>query len=415
VRKPGSVTRAGWLVLAAAVVATAVTLLGAHVVNPPESVHLLLGTAGALGTAVLLLGWTSDPNTLSLHNFYKSRLVRAYLGASNPARARADAEDVTEAKDGDDLPLWSISGTGSDAPYHLINGTLNLTAGSDLVIAQRAAAPFLFSRLFCGSARTGFRNTETYRSGTLSLGTAIAISGAAASPVMGSQTPKTAVSMLMALLNVRLGYWLPTPSGSDWRAPQARFWPVYLLREFFSHTADTGRYCYVTDGGHFDNTGAYPLIERGCRVIVLTDCGADPDCVFDDLANLVRRCRIDFGTQITFDLHPFSRETMANDRRHFVVGSIVYSPAHLRALGFRDGEPGLEGTLIVVKPTLVASLETDVTRYSQVNATFPQQSTADQWFDEAQFESYRRLGERSGNAAADVVATHLAAAHTVAT
>jgi hypothetical protein len=401
-------------VLASAGVAVLAVLFGTQLMTPPDPVRLLLGASGALGTTVMLLGWTSDPNTLSLHNFYKSRLVRAYLGASNPLRKASEAEDITEAKPDDDVPLIRISAPEVEAPYHLINGTLNLTSGSDLVIAQRAAAPFLFSRLYCGSARTGFRNTDTYRAGSLTLGTAVAISGAAASPVMGSQTPSTAVSMLMALLNVRLGYWLPTPSAQDWRAPQARFWPFYLLREFLSHTAETGRYCYVTDGGHFDNTGAYSLVERGCRLIVLTDCGADPQIAFDDLANLVRRCRIDFGARITFDLHPFSRETVATDRRHFVVGSIVYSPAHLQELGFADPSTAQEGTIIVVKPTLVAELETDVNRYSQENTTFPQQSTADQWFDEAQFESYRRLGERSGEAACEVIEQHIVMAHQLA-
>jgi len=219
---------------------------------------------------------------------------------------------------------------------------------------------------------------------------------------MGSQTPSTATSMLLALLNVRLGYWLPTPNQADWQAPQARLWPFYLLREFFSTVADTGSHCYVTDGGHFDNTGVYPLVERGCQTIVLTDCGADPDTVFDDLANLVRRCRIDFGAEITFPtLAPFSRATLAADRKPFVEGTIAYRRAHLNALGWHlsESDPLPAATLLVVKPTLVAELETDVNRYSQQNASFPQQTTADQWFDEAQFESYRRLGEKSGIAA----------------
>jgi hypothetical protein len=366
-------------------------------------VRLLLGVFALLFTTVILIGWTTDPNRLSLHTFYKMRLVRAYIGASNPDRQAQDAEDITETRPDDDVPLSRISGgTGRCGPYHLINATLNLTTGSDLVIAQRAAAPFLFSRHYCGSARTGFRRTDKYRAGTLTLGTAVAVSGAAASPVMGSQTPSTATSMLLAFLNVRLGYWLPTPRGMDWEAPQARFWPFYLLREFFSHLADTGSHCYVTDGGHFDNTGVYSLVERGCRMIVVTDCGADPDFVFDDLANLVRRCRIDFGAEITFpSLTPFSRETVAADRKPYVRGHIQYRRGHLKALGWqlRDDEETPVGSLLVVKPTLTAALETDINRYSQQHAEFPQQTTSDQWFDEAQFESYRRLGEKSGMAA----------------
>ena len=400
----------GQILLAGSGVTTLFLIVfGTGLLTPPPQAHLLIGISGALASMVILLGWTSDPNTLSLHNFYKSRLVRAYLGASNPLRARQDGEDVTEAKKGDDVALSDISNPAFDGPYHLINGTLNLTAGSDLVIAQRSAAPFLFSRHYCGSARTGFRRTDVYRAGGLTLGTAVAVSGAAASPIMGSQTPSTAVSMLMALLNVRLGYWLPTPSGRNWQAAQARFWPFYLLREFLSHTTDTGQYCYVTDGGHFENTAAYALVERGCRLIVLMDCGADPDRVFDDLVILVRRCRIDFGTEISFDLQPFSREALAADRRHVVTGTMTYAPAHLKALGWTDDDIHRDtgGTIIVVKPTLVAPLDTDVNRYSQQNATFPQQTTADQWFDEAQFESYRRLGERSGDAAVGVIRNHL--------
>ncbi len=366
-------------------------------------VRLLLGIFALLFTTLILIGWTTDPNRLSLHTFYKMRLVRAYLGASNPRRQADEAEDITETMPDDDILLSRISGgSGRLGPYHLINATLNMTTGNDLVIAQRAAAPFLFSRHFCGSARTGFRRSDKYRAGTLTLGTAVAVSGAAASPVMGSQTPSTATSMLLAFLNVRLGYWLPTPGGMDWEAPQARFWPFYLLREFFSHLADTGSHCYVTDGGHFDNTGVYSLVERGCQTIVLTDCGADPDFVFDDLANLVRRCRIDFGAEISFpSLAPFSRETLAADRRSYVRGQIHYSRTHLRGIGWDlgDDEDVPVGTLLVVKPTLTAALETDINRYSQQHADFPQQTTADQWFDEAQFESYRRLGEQSGTAA----------------
>jgi hypothetical protein len=404
-RKPAGLDRTLQMLGAASIALLGVAAVPLMLGPGDTPVRLLLGIFALLFTSVILIGWTTDPNRLSLHTFYKMRLVRAYLGASNPSRQAKDAEDITETKPDDDVLLSRISGgSGRIGPYHLINATLNLTTGSDLVIAQRAAAPFLFSRHYCGSARTGFRRTDKYRAGTVTLGTAVAVSGAAASPVMGSQTPSTATSMLLAFLNVRLGYWLPTPGGMDWEAPQARFWPFYLLREFFSHLADTGSHCYVTDGGHFENTGMYPLVERGCQMIVLTDCGADPDCVFDDLANLVRRCRIDFGAEITFpSLTPFSRETLAADRKPYVRGEIHYSRAHLKALGWQlaDDETPPVGNLLVVKPTLTAALETDIHRYSQQHADFPQQTTADQWFDEAQFESYRRLGEKSGMAAAE--------------
>jgi hypothetical protein len=37
----------------------------------------------------------------------------------------------------------------------------------------------------------------------------------------------------------------------------------------------------------------------------------------------------------------------------------------------------------------------DIWAYKRAHAAFPHQSTADQWFDESQFESYRLLGRRS--------------------
>ena len=41
----------------------------------------------------------------------------------------------------------------------------------------------------------------------------------------------------------------------------------------------------------------------------------------------------------------------------------------------------------------------DVRQYALENDAFPQQTTADQWYGEAQFESYRRLGMECARAA----------------
>ena len=108
----------------------------------------------ALGGWVLALGWMADPNAVSLHAFYKARLVRAYLGASN-LRRRQYGHDIAEADSGDDLPLSTLDSARRGGPYHLINTTLNLVGGRDLVTAQRSASSFTLSPRFCGSARTG--------------------------------------------------------------------------------------------------------------------------------------------------------------------------------------------------------------------------------------------------------------------
>ena len=103
---------------------------------------------------VIAMGWMADPNLLSLHAFYKSRLARAYLGASNTAR---DNDGITDSAPGDDLPLTGLWNHDAGAPYHLINTTLSLVGGSDLAMSQRSAENFLMSRYHCGSARAGYR------------------------------------------------------------------------------------------------------------------------------------------------------------------------------------------------------------------------------------------------------------------
>ncbi|HKO55892.1 MAG TPA: hypothetical protein VJ276_08440, partial [Thermoanaerobaculia bacterium] len=367
----------------------------------PHSLRALamIGVIATVLGWILSLGWMADPNALTIHGFYKSRLVRAYMGASNLARGQAHEAEITDAVPGDDVPLRSLSNCRQGAPYHLINTTLNLVGGHDLATAQRSSDYFVMSKLYCGSLRTGYRPTDQYMCGTLSLGTAVSVSGAAASPNMGAQTPSAALAMLLTLFNVRLGFWSPTPNKSYWRSGAARLWPVYTFQELLSQTTDLLPFCYLTDGGHFDNTGVYSLIERGCRYILFADCGADPTPCFTDLGDLIRKVRIDFGTEIKLDLQKFYPEFSV----HFIVGEIHYAKAHADSLGLPEEER--VGKIVVVKPNLAldAELTVDVRQYGFENSAFPQQTTADQWYDEAQFESYRRLGEISGESAAEEI------------
>jgi len=346
---------------------------------------ILLAVASVVG-----LGWMSDPNVLSMHSFYKARLVRAYLGASNADRR---GEQVTDAVPGDDVPLRALFNHDQGVPYHLVNTTLNLVASVDLATAQRSAASFVLSNYYCGSARTGYRRTDEYMGGDMTLGTAVAISGAAASPNMGSRTPSMPLVVLLALVNARLGFWAPTPFAARWREPRAALWPFYLLREALSQTTDLSTYCYLTDGGHFDNTGLYSLVERGCRYIVLLDCGADPGPCFADLGDAIRRCRIDFGAEISLGVQGFldrAQDGLAS--RHVVVGRITYSQEHWDQIGLASRDDGdRTGVIVWVKPAVTAADSADVRQYKLQNPNFPHQTTVDQWYDEAQFESYRKL------------------------
>jgi hypothetical protein len=243
-------------------------LMSFHSTADTKLSFICLGFFATTITWVIAFGWMADPNAISMHGFYKGRLVRAYLGASNPKRFEKLYE-ITETVVGDDLLLTDMKNCERSAPYHLLNTTLNLTGGRDLATAQRSSAMFVLSKLYCGSFRTGFQRSRRYANGSLSLGMAVATSGAAVSPGMGAGKTTSSQAVLMTLLNLRLGFWAPTPGGEHWESRQARLWPFHTLREFLSQTNDLSSYCYLTDGGHFDNLGIYSLVERGCGTLWL--------------------------------------------------------------------------------------------------------------------------------------------------
>ncbi|HYE16711.1 MAG TPA: hypothetical protein VD968_19885, partial [Pyrinomonadaceae bacterium] len=410
----GDNRRSLWLLACAYATLTTLFLVNSYDIaqffGDPKTLVVLRSAFGlivAVMVWVVALGWMVDPNGVSMHHFYKGRLVRAYLGASNINR-REQHKEIAELAADDDPYLADLKNCQRGAPYHIVNTTLNLVAGRDLATAQRSASSFVLSKRHCGSLRTNYRPTAKYMRGQLTLGTAIAASGAAVSPNMGSKKPTAALAMLLTLLNVRLGYWAPTPSRENWQMSQPRLWPFYLLREFLSQTNDVSSYCYLTDGGHFDNTGLYSLVERGCRHIVLVDCGADPQpSCFQDLGEAIRRCRIDFGTEVKLDLGTFIKTEGERPRQYFAVGGIRYSRKHAEALGWpleheegsKEDKASRTGYIVYIKPSIIGSETADVRQYAIENEDFPQQTTANQWFDEAQFESYRRLGQICAKAA----------------
>ncbi len=141
----------------------------------------------------------------------------------------------------------------------------------------------------------------------------------------------------------------------------------------------------MSDGGHFENLGVYELIRRRCRHIVLCDAGADPELSFWDLGSLVRKCREDFGVRIEIDVSPLLKKSGSpHGRWHCAVGRIHYDDVDKKA------NPG---TLFYVKPSLTGDEPSDVRNYVVDHPTFPHESTADQFFSESQFESYRALGQ----------------------
>jgi hypothetical protein len=316
-------------------------------------------------------------NTFSLHGMYRDRLIRAYLGASNAERR---ASRFTGFAVNDDIPMHHLD--PAQRPLHVLNLALNLVAGSRLAWQQRKAASFTVTASHCGSRDVGYRPSARFGGG-ITLGTAVAISGAAASPNMGYHS-SSIVGFIMTLFNARLGSWLgnPGPAGRrTWRDPGPLSAVRSMVKEALGQTSDQSEYVYLSDGGHFENLGLYEMVRRRCRDIVVLDGGCDPDFHFDDLGNALRKIRIDL--RIPIDFEDESVRPLKEQRKRWAVATIRYSAV--------DGA-GTDGRLLYIKPMLLGNEGPDVASYAAANPSFPHQSTSDQWFDESQTESYRSLG-----------------------
>jgi hypothetical protein len=330
-----------------------------------------------LAVPALLLSRIIDANKFSLHAMYRSRLIRTFLGASNENRK---PNPFTGFDPADNIPLSELP----PKPLHVVNATLNLVKGENLAWQQRKAESFTATRYHTGGCRVGYQRSANYYGG-VTLGGAITISGAAANPNMGYASSPL-LSIVMMLFNARLGAWSANP-GEAGRGRWSKTSPTYSIRPFideaFGLTSDKNTWVNLSDGGHFENLGLYEMVLRRCRTIIVVDGSADPALYFDDLGNAIRKVRVDIGINIEFPGISITRETTPASR-HCAVGTIGYKAI--------DGPSADDGVLIYIKSSLTGNEPRDVMNYAQQNSTFPHQPTSDQWFDESQFESYRRLG-----------------------
>ena len=366
------------------------------------------------------LAWRIDVNEFSMHHFYRNRLVRAYLGASRSTQHRSP-NAFTGLDLDDDVRLWrfqtrdpsSENDASSDCrggfigPYPVINATLNTSGGEDLAWQERKGQSFAFTPLYSGfdfavkqvgqpertrsqfayqrSDRYGYApGTGTFNGGGadggLGIGTAIAISGAAANPNSGYHT-SPGVAFLLTVLNARLGWWIGNPRMDRWQTTSPRQGLFYLMSELFGYAGTRRKYVNLSDGGHFDNLGLYELVRRRCEYIIVCDAEQDEGYGFEGFANAIRKCRVDFGVVITLQTHGINPPQGTNNSTvHACIGTISY--------------PGLEkcGRLIYLKASVTGDEPVDVLEYKRRFSEFPHQTTGDQWFDESQFESYRALG-----------------------
>lgn len=360
---------------------------------------LYLWIALALAFICLFIG----PNSNSLNQLYRDRLSRAFL----IQRAR-----VVHNKPSINIDRWKFSSLkqfnaaaqtwdkgAAYSPYLLVNTAINLIGSKELNKRGRNADNFIFSPLYVGSQATRYVKTRQMERvvPSLTLATAMATSGAAASANMGNHTVRV-LTFSLSLLNVRLGYWLANPARLEaYRHWANRLWSNCGTWYFASETAgkldEKKLNVYLTDGGHIEDLGIYELLRRRCKVILAIDAEADPSMTFEAFVKLQVMARIDLGIRIDLPWQQIQKKALeisaaaaegtdlpANCKGpHVAVGVIEYGKEE-------------QGILLYVKSSLSGDENDYITDYKRRNPSFPHETTLDQFFSEEQFEVYRALG-----------------------
>ncbi len=451
--------------------------------------EILWGVLWAAG--LYLVGFFLNPNSLSFHRFYRKQLADAFLSHTGHSYRNLLLKDV-----------FKIDGKWGDilAPYPLINTCLNLQnpGGEDKFKGAKASDYFLLSPVFSGSKLSNYVKTAEFPGYKyMTLPAALTISAAAVNPGMGIYSSKL-LSVLMTLLNARLGFWVnnplarPRPLLPRW-ATYAVWWPSFFFKELFSKIGTDNRKLNISDGGHIENLAVYELLRRQCRLILAVDAGADPASTFADLENLSIRARNELGIDICFRpgqdpvdiIRPKASSGYAQKR--FAIADLLkiweefdvkdengeqvfyikkirekglevekkiklealvnyfYSKSDVKVLKFRvdlkaecdidipreefeklkrmvietvkkklveipgDGREKIKtGTLVYVKSSVTPprklfvpeydvkgekNTQFDTFKYKIYHPDFPHESTADQFFDPVQWESYFQLGQ----------------------
>lgn len=333
----------------------------------------------ALSSLVVSLNFTS------IQAFYRDALTKIWTVETPGFRDR--------------LPLAQLRNTKEGAPYHLINGSVSLSDHNPLEPSYPRAG-FLFSKLFCGNHDDGFRATDKYEQ--MDLGSAMAVSGAAVTP---SAVDNPLVWLIMFLMNLRMGLWLPSPrqpiywisrrlySLSRWRPGMAFHVALDLCLP-----AKMRSLIFVYDGGLYENLGVGPLLARRCRLILAVDASEDGKGTCQDLHRVIQRSRARHGIEIRAlenpdrwmgRLMPLNAQQSRMAERSFMIFEIKY-PARTRH-GLEPHEPA-SGYLIYLKPTLTKTMQHELKGFAEQEQEFPHDSTLNQFYEFRQFDAYRLLG-----------------------
>lgn len=398
--------------------------------------------------AALAVLSTVDAHAWSLFPFYKRRLSEAYAirrvtptqavdvryedgpilireigpepDASDGEDPSADAALRARAHDSLAAPSPGAPSAESVTPGQLVMCCAANVADRSVAPPGRRSVSFTVSAEVVGSPELGWIDTRRYferlpdrRLSDVTLPSLMAISGAAVSPGMGKMS-RGPIDSLLALLNVRLGVWLPNPAEVE-ALPEGRRWTTrpwwwWYLREVAGAFPKSGRFLYVSDGGHWENLGLVELFRRGCTEIYCISAAGDGPDSFSTIGEALALVREEMAIDVDVDLSPMRRPSdpptgLARSLRRRPrtpspepVPDAPWSTAPFVVGTFRYPD-GPVGRLVIIEANLTEQIPWDVQAWAEATPVFPDDPTTDQLFSHRQFESYRALGRYQMEAA----------------
>jgi Lysophospholipase catalytic domain len=370
-----------------------------------------------LGATYLLL----DQKRWSPHPIYKRRLARTFA-------LTLDADGLAQP-----LP-YRVRTTLSDWGRQVPGGPQLLVCAATYDKAEQRVGdvpvwPFVFGADHVGGAEVGWTRAIDFEAvlgkangGDGTLLAAMAISGAAVSPAIGS-VDVGPFSALIALLNARLGVWLPSPvyvhalraggaSGPVWTTIRRA---THVIKEIFSGFDRRSRFVFVTDGGQLDNLGLTELLARGCETVLCFDASGDnspgdePDV--GTLAGVAELARHRLGMTVENVEGPDAPlggdlvRRVPPDPTVYRVDGQPFVPVMPVVAGIttrlRVTGPAGPTDVVVAKAVLTNELDQVAVAHAATPAgrRFPSHSTVDQWLDLDQFDAYVALGRQAATTA----------------
>lgn len=389
-----------WLARFVGAVVGPLLLLGAFVVSARAAATTGFaaehGAKWLIVLVVLALFYAfADLSTWSPHPFYARALWSAFgIRRTSSLEGLPVAEGIPFDRN---VALTQIPAVEDVWPELIVCAAANIS-DEGATPPGRNATTFTFSPTQIGGPM-GMIESQKFadilkdRASNISLGVAVAVSGAALSPSMGKMT-KRSIRFLMGLLNIRLGMWLPNPwwenrgkwwsqlaeKGTIQRFLRTRPRPRFLFREITGSNHANSKFLYVSDGGHYENLGLVELLRRGCTEIYCMDAAGDKEDTFFTLGEALELARTELQVQI--DIRPDALRPDPKTGRpttDFAVGSFKYPN-------------GVLGILVYGKANVTDEAPWDVRAFREKDRRFPNHGTIDQFFDEQKFEAYRTLG-----------------------